>query len=55
MSPYSREDFFNSKLQQFMACILLLINRNNTAEFSLLTIFFKLLSKQGYGHSFHKS
>lgn len=49
MNPYSMENFFNSKLQQFMACILLLINRNNTVEFSSLTIFFKFLSKQGYG------
>jgi hypothetical protein len=35
MNPQSEENIFNSKEEQFMACILLLISRTDTSRFGL--------------------
>jgi hypothetical protein len=46
INPKGEKNIFNSKLEQLMACILLLINGNNTFWFGSLLIFLKFLSKQ---------
>jgi hypothetical protein len=55
INPKTRKSILISKLGQFMASILLLIKRHDTARFCSLVIVLKFLSEQVTGYLFSKS